>query len=133
MYNKDEHCNVCKKNKIRIGGKIMKLKLKKRIALLTLGMTVCSTLIISNVASANTIVNKGITEYNGMFIDRAYAWTGTYESAFVEATVVRTSDYSVIVDTQTYNGWAQNPQSSYSSTSVMGLHASVDDSGHSFP
>ena len=118
---------------LRFGGQIMKLKLKKRLAILTLVMTVCGTLQISNVVKADSIVKKGIKEYNGTFNDKAFAWTGSNISGNVKASVVRSSDYSCIVDSTDTDGYIQNPQTSYWSTAVIGLHASETAAGTSYP
>lgn len=111
----------------------MKLKLKKRIAILTLAITVCGTLQISNVVKADSIVSKGTKEYNGTFRDQAFAWTGSNISGNVKASVVRSSDYSCIVDSTDTDGYIQNPQTSYWSTAVIGLHASETAAGTSYP
>ncbi|MGL5479171.1 MAG: hypothetical protein ACRDCB_09065 [Clostridium sp.] len=100
----------------------MNLKTKKKIMGIIIAIGVILPLFSSVSASALSITKKGVTEYNGLFKDQAFSWTGADATCQVNAMVVRTSDWGQITSKTEYDGWVQTSQVSYSSTSVMGTH-----------
>ncbi|WP_418223237.1 hypothetical protein [Clostridium isatidis] len=109
----------------------MRLKIRKKIVASTLTAVCLGVIATSMTANAIAITNAGIKEYNGIFNDQAFAWTGADAVDFVSAEIEIGSSYgsTFIGYKESLTGWVQTDQLTYKSAQVRGLHWAGPASG----
>mgnify|MGYP006934639958 CR=1 FL=1 len=111
------------------------LKFRKKITALTLvifGFGIIAAVSFNVIsASAATLSDYGIKEYNGVFKDQAFAWSGSNDSDYVSAEIEAGLN-NFLGFTDDWDGWVQTPQVSYRSTTARGLHSAGSSAPYDF-
>lgn len=105
----------------------MKLKIRKKIMasnLFVICLALISTLGFKSMpVNAITITNSGISEYNGILNDQAFAWTGANVTGFVSAQIEVAGVPNYFIGYQSSStGWVQTNQVTYKSSQARGHH-----------
>lgn len=82
---------------------------------------IVTTTIDSKSVNALAITKAGITEYNGIINDQAFAWTGADAVVYVYA-IIELGNKTFVGFKDSQTGWVQTPQVSYKSSDARGNH-----------